>query len=292
MADWTDIFGSVTGGLSGIANIGVGAANITAQKKIAAENRAMQREFAQNSIQWRVNDAKKAGLHPLYALGANGTSYTPQSLDSFGYSQIADGVKGIASSFQNYNIAKNQRLQNELLTSQIEAQKLQNQALKNSMAQVSKQMEKIAPAIADVPNLKKTKLPYGYDTVQPEASYQLLPSDEQYGLVGKVPSKDMVDWYSEGILNQFQWHVRNSNPFRNPFTEADVGKFASDLAKAGAPIENLDIIQEFSGTHGWTMRAVPKGVPANAREKIIDFIRRKAKDADKGIFHFYRNLFD
>ena len=32
---------------------------------------ARQYEFAQNTIQWKVDDAKEAGLHPLYALGAS-----------------------------------------------------------------------------------------------------------------------------------------------------------------------------------------------------------------------------
>lgn len=39
-------------------------------EKQRAHNEALQREFAQNSIQWRVADAKKAGVHPMYALGA------------------------------------------------------------------------------------------------------------------------------------------------------------------------------------------------------------------------------
>lgn len=33
-------------------------------------NAALQREFAQSGIQWKVADAKKAGIHPLYAMGA------------------------------------------------------------------------------------------------------------------------------------------------------------------------------------------------------------------------------
>lgn len=37
-----------------------------------------QKEFAQNSIQWRVQDAQKAGIHPLYAMG-NSPGYTPVS---------------------------------------------------------------------------------------------------------------------------------------------------------------------------------------------------------------------
>lgn len=40
---------------------------------------AMQREFAQNGIQWKVEDAKKAGIHPIYALGGSTASYAPVS---------------------------------------------------------------------------------------------------------------------------------------------------------------------------------------------------------------------
>lgn len=39
-----------------------------------------QKEFAQQGIKWRVNDARRAGIHPLYALGAQTSSYTPQSV--------------------------------------------------------------------------------------------------------------------------------------------------------------------------------------------------------------------
>lgn len=39
-----------------------------------AQNERLAREFAQNSIRWRVEDAKRAGLHPLAALGAAGSS--------------------------------------------------------------------------------------------------------------------------------------------------------------------------------------------------------------------------
>lgn len=42
-------------------------------------NRQMQLQFAQNAIQWKVADAQKAGVHPLFALGASTSSYTPVS---------------------------------------------------------------------------------------------------------------------------------------------------------------------------------------------------------------------
>lgn len=43
----------------------------------AQKDRDLQREFAQNGVQWRVNDAKEAGLHPLAALGAQLASSSP-----------------------------------------------------------------------------------------------------------------------------------------------------------------------------------------------------------------------
>lgn len=64
------------------ASLAGGMMNATASKTIAREQMKQQKEFAQNGIQWRVEDAKKAGLHPLYAIGAQGASYTPVSQDS------------------------------------------------------------------------------------------------------------------------------------------------------------------------------------------------------------------
>lgn len=42
-----------------------------------ARNEALQREFAQMGVRWRVEDAKAAGLHPLYALSSGGAAFAP-----------------------------------------------------------------------------------------------------------------------------------------------------------------------------------------------------------------------
>lgn len=54
---------------------GLRAARATEQANAA--NIAAQREFAQHGIRWRVEDAKAAGLHPLYALGGSVTPFAP-----------------------------------------------------------------------------------------------------------------------------------------------------------------------------------------------------------------------
>jgi len=70
---------SLLGGyLSNKANEKNNAANLAnAQKQYE-----QQKEFAQSGIQWKVKDAEAAGIHPLYALGANTISYAPQSVGS------------------------------------------------------------------------------------------------------------------------------------------------------------------------------------------------------------------
>lgn len=53
------------------------------------DQKAEARKFARSQIQWRVNDARKAGVHPLFALGANMAGYSPSA--SIGSSE-SDGI--------------------------------------------------------------------------------------------------------------------------------------------------------------------------------------------------------
>lgn len=47
---------------------------------VSSMNYKQAKEFAQNQIQWRVADAKKAGIHPLAALGASLYQASPQAV--------------------------------------------------------------------------------------------------------------------------------------------------------------------------------------------------------------------
>lgn len=48
-----------------------------AARKESKANIALQKEFAQHGVQWRVEDAKAAGIHPLAALGMQGMQFSP-----------------------------------------------------------------------------------------------------------------------------------------------------------------------------------------------------------------------
>lgn len=70
------MFGSI---LSAGASLLGGALGRSSQRQANDDNAALQKEFAQNGIRWKVEDAKAAGIHPLYALGAQ----TPQASPSY-----------------------------------------------------------------------------------------------------------------------------------------------------------------------------------------------------------------
>lgn len=81
--------GGLLGGVGSIVGAGISGANAAA---INQANYEHQKEFAQNGIRWRVADAKAAGLHPLAALGAQTSSYTPSAVvgDSPDFSFLRD----------------------------------------------------------------------------------------------------------------------------------------------------------------------------------------------------------
>lgn len=110
-----------------------------AQQAMAEKNIALQQEFAKKGIRWRVNDARKAGIHPLYALGAQTTSFSPVSVGTHADSSFGSAVASMgqdvsrainatrtaperldayAKTVQDLSLQK-MGLENELLASQV-----------------------------------------------------------------------------------------------------------------------------------------------------------------------------
>lgn len=64
--------------------------SILEQRNRDSQNEALQREFAQNSIRWRVRDAAAAGLHPLAALGVAPGGYAPSGGGAYAVGDTGD----------------------------------------------------------------------------------------------------------------------------------------------------------------------------------------------------------
>lgn len=56
------------------------AATNAANERINERNIALQKEFAQNAVQWKAKDAANAGIHPIFAMGGSTTSFSPVAL--------------------------------------------------------------------------------------------------------------------------------------------------------------------------------------------------------------------
>lgn len=79
----------------GSSLIGAGV-DYVIDKDQAKKNAKLQKEFAKNQIQWAVADAKKAGIHPLFALGSSiNASPSFVSGQSPAGSMIAEGLRGM-----------------------------------------------------------------------------------------------------------------------------------------------------------------------------------------------------
>lgn len=138
MADLFSVAGAQAGGslLSGIASVGglFGGGGLSERKQMALQAQ-YNREVMQNQLQWRAEDAKKAGISKQYAMGAPAASFAPSSTfnnDNFfdkvqsmgaGISRAADAY---ADSKQRNIMFDQERRLNEL--------KIQNAEIANATA--------------------------------------------------------------------------------------------------------------------------------------------------------------
>lgn len=98
--------GSIIGGAIGAVGSLLGG-NMAANnaQALAGMNYEAQREFAQNGIRWKVEDAKRAGIHPLYALGASTSSFSPVSGYGGDYG-ISDAAAQLGQGFERAQMSK------------------------------------------------------------------------------------------------------------------------------------------------------------------------------------------
>lgn len=102
-------------------------------KQAANKQYKQQKEFAQSGIQWRVADAEKAGIHPLYALGAQTTSYSPVSVGGGNFAEAGQNI-GRAIDATRSNPAKADALAHTASRIQLEGLQLDNEIKRAQLA--------------------------------------------------------------------------------------------------------------------------------------------------------------
>lgn len=122
--------------ISAGANILGGILGNKSKEKASRQEYARQKEFAQSGIQWKVSDAEKAGIHPLYALGAQTSSYAPQSAGGGDYDFLGSAGQNIGRAIDatRSNPAKAEALALTAAQLQLEGVKLDNDLKRTQLA--------------------------------------------------------------------------------------------------------------------------------------------------------------
>lgn len=83
------------------AQLQVNRDNLAWAREQQDRNEALQREFAQSGIRWKTEDAKAAGLHPLYAMGAAPTSFSPVAIGAGQSAPVRSSSHAAGDTFRN-----------------------------------------------------------------------------------------------------------------------------------------------------------------------------------------------
>lgn len=119
------------------------------RRKMDRKNIQLQKEFAQNSIRWKVADAEAAGISPLYALGAPAMSFSPVSAGGpgiVGQTPETGLANALADSGQDISRAihatRTQSERDRAYVDSVHALQLQNMGLQNEL--LGSQIAKLA----------------------------------------------------------------------------------------------------------------------------------------------------
>ena len=189
--------------IGGISSLVGGAVSRSDARAAAAADRALQREFAQKGIRWRVADAEAAGVHPLYAINANVPTYSPVRRAT---GQLGRGIAQAGQSVSNYvsrahmleaRGLETERvgLENEKLRAEIAGQNIANA---NANRQATPNGEKSLPGQSHSGLWSGPGSPRVYYHVNPAG--RLVPSYVEPGDVGHQVLEDQHgNVYSEAV---------------------------------------------------------------------------------------------
>lgn len=201
-----------------------------ANEKASQKQYEQQKEFAQSGIQWKVKDAEAAGVHPLYALGANTTSYAPQSVGGPDFSFMSQAGQNIGRAIDSTrsNPAKLNAMAQTAQAVQLEGLQLDNdikRASLNSALALTNQTGSApglptvttSPSINGMPGqgnapqidyTKKAAPHEGIPSIEANASPEVAMYKTRKGFSPQIP-QNLSESFEQDWPGFYQWMVRN-----------------------------------------------------------------------------------
>lgn len=191
----------------------------------ASQNRKAQYDFAQRGLQWKVADAKKAGLHPLAAINATGAFYSPVHSDAPSFARDAgqDLSRAVTTAMTarerrllEHNAVVRQQMEDDrnlresnarIENTQADTALIRSQVARNNSAQVGPPAPDAAPGSVDVfPDSVIVGSP-GEPSRSPGTVTDFAFGESSRGPT-IVPSADMKQRV-EDMPSEWQWFLRN-----------------------------------------------------------------------------------
>jgi len=221
--------------LAGLGGSAIGAVGQYFGAKMASDatreandkNAALQREFAQNGIRWKMEDAKRAGIHPLAALGIPSSSASPSFVGDTSMGSMVGSVSAnmgqdisrAVSATRTGDERQVSALQLASAKASLDGQLIENQY---KLARL-KQLQAVGPPMAGsdnfIPGQSNTPLvkekplervisapgrPAQEAGWRPDVSY----SRTDTGLTPMVP-ESLSESLEDDIVGKLMWRVRN-----------------------------------------------------------------------------------
>lgn len=227
------VVGGVVNGVTGLLGVkGQKDANSQANA-LAREQLEYQKELHKNQIQWKVEDAKKAGLHPLAGLGVSPSSFSPVSGASYGVNY--SGLNGIGDTLSDMGQdidrsilqAKTKeeqkdalRLQNQSIALDLRGKDLNNQILEAELAsrraRLAQMMGPPTPASSGlsaaryaIPGQTQSRFmdapikKYSWQ-ITPDGKYEFGPSSDYAGLYEDKLGIEWLPFLESAVLPKFK----------------------------------------------------------------------------------------
>lgn len=190
--------------------------------KQADKQAALQKEFAQNAIQWKAKDAEAAGISKIFAMGAPTVSYSPVSTGDSGISSAGAALgKGISGQLGNLGTTsgKISGIQQQIADAQLTGINLDNDIKRADL--LSKQAIATQPGAGGILDHAVTTGPEGVKLkkeiapgspgkdftefgVSPEVAMYKTPN----GYAPQIPQQ-LQEAFESDMLSRWQWNLRN-----------------------------------------------------------------------------------
>lgn len=218
-------WGSIIGAAIGAgANLLSSRSDRRSQESMADQNAALQREFAQKGVRWKVEDAKKAGIHPLFAVGAQTHSFQPSFVGGSSSPDFTSFGQDIGRAIDKTR-TQPERFDARMRALQLERGELENEFLRSRIARL--QADQVGPPMPSnsaglfVPGqgdasqfiverpMERTPSAPGALHQEPGAVPELGFARTPSGLA-PVPSQDAKDRMEDMIVPELMWSWRNN----------------------------------------------------------------------------------